>query len=174
MFINSRKSNLIIKAPIDGKIKNFSYISNGQWINNTDELMGIVKYGAGEVVGFVSEDNIERFKLNSSATFIPFDGQHDNIQLTSKSIDQSAVQNLPYLSLSSNYGGPIAVRSYVKEKFENRPESAFYMVNFKPLTKNNPPKWQIPGYVHVDGYRYSPFIKFIKNSLALIIRESSF
>ena len=48
------------------------------------------------------------------------------------------------------------------------------MVNFKPLTKNNLAKWQIPGYVHVDGYRYSPFIKFIKNSLALIIRESSF
>jgi len=172
--LKKTKSNLIIKAPIDGKIKNFSYISNGQWINNTDELMGIVKYGTGEVVGFVSEVNIERLKLNSSATFIPFDGQHDKIQLTSKSINQSAVQNLPYLSLSSNYGGPIAVRSYVKEKFENRPESAFYMVNFKPLTKNNLAKWQIPGYVHVDGYRYSPFIKFIKNSLALIIRESSF
>ena len=66
--------------------------------------MGIVNYGSGQVIGFISENSIDRFKLN----------------------------------------------------------------------KENSIKWEIPGYVHIDGYRYSPFLQFIKNSLALLIREIDF
>jgi putative peptide zinc metalloprotease protein len=136
--------------------------------------MGIVNYGSGHVVGFISENSIDRFKLNKDATFIPFDGQHNIVQLTATSIDKSAIQNLSYLTLSSNYGGPIAVRSYVSGNFKNRPEEAFYRANFKPLNKENLIKWEIPGYVHIDGHRYSPFLQFIKNLLALLIREIDF
>ena len=172
--LNKIKTSLTIKAPIKGRIKNFYDLSIGHWISSTDELMGIVNYGSGQVIGFISENSIDRFKLNKDATFIPFDGLHDIVQLTSISIDKSATQNLSYLTLSSNYGGPIAVRSYVSGNFKNRPEEAFYRANFKPLNKENLIKWEIPGYVHIDGYRYSPFLQFIKNLLALLIREIDF
>ena len=80
--LNKIKTSLTIKAPIKGKIKNFYDLSIGHWISSTDELMGIVNYGSGHVVGFISENSIDRFKLNKDATFIPFDGQHNIVQLT--------------------------------------------------------------------------------------------
>ena len=59
------------------------------------------------------------------------------------------------------------------DEYENRPETAYYQATFKLSEKNSSIKWQLPGYVHVKGYRYSPFIKFIKNVFSLLIRESS-
>jgi len=56
--LNKIKTSLTIKAPIKGKIKNFYDLSIGHWISSTDELMGIVNYGSGHVVGFISENLI--------------------------------------------------------------------------------------------------------------------
>ena len=135
--------------------------------------MGIVKYGTGSVVGFVKENQIDRFKIKEHAVFIPFDGQHSKVQLISQDLDLSAISVLPYPALSSNYGGPIATRAFVSGEYENRPETAHYQAKFKLLDKNSSIEWQLPGYVHVKGYRYSPFFKFIKDVFSLIIRESS-
>ena len=172
--LNKLQSKLKIKSPTDGKIKNFSYLSKNQWVSNLDELMGIVKYGTGNVVGFLKEEEIYRFKLDSNAVFIPFDGQHDNIKLVSKSLDQSAVSVLPYPSLISKYGGPIASRPFISGDFESRPVTAHYKVSFDLINKDQTVDWQLPGYVHVKGNRYSPFIKFTKNILSLLVRESGF
>jgi len=172
--LNKLQSKLKIKSPTDGKIKNFSYLSKNQWVSNLDELMGIVKYGTGNVVGFLKEEEIYRFKLDSNAVFIPFDGQHNNIKLVSKSLDQSAVSVLPYLSLISKYGGPIASRPFISGDFESRPITAHYKVSFDLINKDQTVDWQLPGYVHVKGNRYSPFIKFTKNILSLLVRESGF
>ena len=171
--LNKVQSRLLIKSPVDGRIKNFGNLSINQWVSNLDELMGIVKYGTGSVVGFVKEGQIDRFKIKEYAVFIPFDGQHSKVKLISQDLDLSSISVLPYPALSSNYGGPIATRAFVSGEYENRPETAYYQATFKLSEKNSSIKWQLPGYVHVKGYRYSPFIKFIKNVFSLLIRESS-
>ena len=40
--------------------------------------------------------------------------------------------------------------------------------------KNDLIEWEVPGYVHIDGYRYSPFLKMFKNIFSLLVRESGF
>ena len=112
--LNKIQSKFLIKSPVDGRIKNFANLSINQWVSNLDELMGIVKYGTGSVVGFVKESQIDRFKLKEHAVFIPFDGQHSKVKLISQNLDLSAVSILPYPALSSNYGGPIATRAFEK------------------------------------------------------------
>ena len=171
--LNKIHSKFLIKSPVDGRIKNFANLSINQWVSNLDELMGIVKYGTGSVVGFVKESEIERFKIKEHAVFIPFDGQHSKVKLISQNLDLSAISVLPYLALSSNYGGPIATRAFVSGEYENRPETAHYQATFQLVNKVSSIEWQLPGYVHVDGYRYSPFFKFIKNIFSLLIRESN-
>ena len=171
--LNKIHSKFLIKSPVDGRIKNFANLSINQWVSNLDELMGIVKYGTGSVVGFVKESEIERFKIKEHAVFIPFDGQHSKVKLISQNLDLSAISALPYLALSSNYGGPIATRAFVSGEYENRPETAHYQATFQLVNKVSSIEWQLPGYVHVDGYRYSPFFKFIKNIFSLLIRESN-
>ena len=98
---------------------------------------------------------------------------HKKINLISKSLDYSAISALPYLSLSSTYNGPIAVRLDTDTEYENRPETAYYSADFKIMSKTNI-EFELPGYVYIDGYRYSPFIKFFKNTFSLLIRESGF
>jgi putative peptide zinc metalloprotease protein len=171
--LNKIQSKFLIKSPIDGRIKNFANLSINQWVSNLDELMGIVKYGTGSVVGFVKESQIDRFKLKEHAVFIPFDGQHSKVKLISQNLDLSAVSILPYPALSSNYGGPIATRAFVSGEYKNRPEVAHYQATFKLIKKVSSIELQLPGYVHVDGYRYSPFFRFLKNVFSLLIRESS-
>ena len=167
------QDKMILKSPIDGSIKDLDNLSNGIWVNNRNELFGIVKYGTGQVKGFIKENQIDRFKLNNAAVFIPSDGTHEKINLISKSLDYSAVNALPYLSLSSTYNGPIAVRNDIESEYENRPETAYYSADFQIVSKTNI-EFELPGYVHIDGYRYSPFIEFFRNIFSLLIRESGF
>ncbi len=167
------QNKMIIRAPFSGSIKDLDNLSNGMWVSNKNELFGIVHYGTGKVKGFVKEEQIDRFKSNNTAVFIPNDGVHKKINLISRSLDFSSVGILPYLSLSSTHKGPIAVRLDVDKEFENRPETAYYSANFRPVNKTNI-EFELPGYVHVDGYRYSPFLKMFKNIFSLLIRESGF
>ena len=46
------------------------------WVSNTDQLLGIVHYGTGQVKGLIKEEQIDRFKEKSPAVFIPNDGEH--------------------------------------------------------------------------------------------------
>ena len=55
--LNKIKTSLTIKAPIKGRIKNFYDLSIGHWISSTDELMGIVNYGSGQVIGQLPDRN---------------------------------------------------------------------------------------------------------------------
>ena len=167
------QNKMIIRAPFSGSIKDLDNLSNGMWVSNKNELFGIVHYGTGQVKGFVKEEQIDRFKSNNTAVFIPNDGVHKKINLISRSLDFSSVGILPYLSLSSTHKGPIAVRLDVDKEFENRPETAYYSANFRPVNKTNI-EFELPGFVHVDGYRYSPFLKMFNNIFSLLIRESGF
>ena len=170
--LNKIKSKLILKSPFDGKIKNFSNLSNNQWVSNLEPLIGIVKTGPGNVIGYLKEKEIRRFKTNEKAVFIPFNGEHQKIKLISNNLDQSATSILPYLSLSSQYDGPIATRTFISEEYDNRPVEAHYQVTFQVINRDNKIELEVPGYVHVDGYRYSPIFDFFKSFVSMIVRES--
>ena len=172
--LSKTKSKLLLKSPVDGKIKDFSNLSINQWVSNLDPLGGVSKYGPGSVVGYLKEGEVDRFKINEYAVFIPFNGEHSRIKLVSKNLDRSAISILPYLSLSSQFDGPIATRNTTNEEYENRPMSAHYQVTFSTIDKNDLIEWEVPGYVHIDGYRYSPFLKMFKNIFSLLVRESGF
>jgi len=166
------KLKFLLKSPVNGKIKDFSNLSINQWVSNLDILGGVVKYGSGNVVGYLKEEEIERFKINEDAVFIPFNGDHPKIKLISKNLDRSAISILPYLSLSSQYDGPIATRKFVSKEYENRPVKAHYQATFNIVNRNNLIEWEIPGYVHIEGYRYSPIINFFKKFFSILVRES--
>jgi len=172
--LSKTKSKLLLKSPVNGKIKDFSNLSVNQWVSNLDPLGGVSKYGPGSVIGYLTEGEIDRFKINEYAIFIPSNGEHSRVKLISKNIDRSAISILPYLSLSSQFDGPIATRNSTNAEYENRPMTAHYQVTFSTIDKNDLIEWEVPGYVHIDGNRYSPFLKLFKNVFSLFVRESGF
>ena len=171
--LNSIKQKLVLRAPIQGKVKEFENISINQWVSNKDVLMLVIDYNQGRVRGLVDDVQLKRFKTNVPAKFIPNDGQHKSVKLVSKHIDLSAIQSLPYLSLSSNHGGPIAVRNFAKGEFKERPESSYYLAEFKAI-KTPETSIEIPGYVFLTGSYYSPFVELVKTTVSILRRESGF
>ena len=167
------QNKLVIKAPIKGQIKDFYILSEDMWVGNLDQLLGIVHYGTGKVRGFIKEEQIDRFLEKNPAVFIPNDGVHDKVYLVSKSLDLSAINNLPYISLSSIHNGPVAIRNFTGGEFQYRPQTAHYIAEFE-LAKQSKIQFELPGYVHIEGSRYSPFAKLFKNVVAIFVRESGF
>ena len=92
------------------------------WVSNLDQLLGIVHYGTGKVRGFIKEEQIDRFLEENPAVFIPNDGVHDKVYLVSKSLDLSAINNLPYISLSSIHNGPVAIEILLEGSFNIVPK----------------------------------------------------
>jgi len=171
--LTKTKEKLVIKAPNKGKVKDLVSLSNEMWVSNLDQLLGIVHYGTGNVKAFIREEHIDRFQENTPAVFIPNDGDHKKIHLISNKLDLSSVNNLPYIALSSIHSGPIAIRNFTSGEYQYRPETAHYVADFKLVNKSSI-KFELPGYVHVEGNRYSPFVKFFRNVFSVLIRESGF
>jgi len=171
--LTKTKEKLVIKAPNKGKVKDLVSLSNEMWVSNLDQLLGIVHYGTGNVKAFIREEQIDRFQENTPAVFIPNDGDHKKIHLISNKLDLSSVNNLPYIALASIHSGPIAIRNFTSGEYQYRPETAHYIADFK-LVNESPIKFELPGYVHVEGNRYSPFIRFFRNVFSVLIRESGF
>ena len=171
--LTKTKEKLIIKAPNKGKVKDLVSLSNEMWVSNLDQLLGIVHYGTGNVKAFIREDQIDRFQENTPAVFIPNDGDHKKIHLISNRLDLSSVNNLPYIALASIHSGPIAIRNFTSGEYQYRPETAHYIADFKLVNKSSI-KFELPGYVHVEGNRYSPFVRFFRNVFSVLIRESGF
>ena len=171
--LTKTKEKLVIKAPNKGKVKDLVSLSNEMWVSNLDQLLGIVHYGTGNVKAFIKEEQIDRFQENTPAVFIPNDGDHKKIHLISNKLDLSSVNNLPYVALASIHSGPIAIRNFTSGEYQYRPETAHYIADFKLVNKSSI-KFELPGYVHVEGNRYSPFVRFFRNVFSVLIRESGF
>ena len=171
--LTKTKEKLVVKAPNKGKVKDLVSLSNEMWVSNLDQLLGIVHYGTGNVKAFIREEHIDRFQENTPAVFIPNDGDHKKIHLISSKLDLSSVNNLPYIALSSIHSGPIAIRNFTSGEYQYRPETAHYIADFKLVNKSSI-KFELPGYVHIEGSRYSPFTKLFKNIIAILVRESGF
>ena len=171
--LTKTKEKLVIKAPNKGKVKDLVSLSNEMWVSNLDQLLGIVHYGTGNVKAFIREEQIDRFQENTPAVFIPNDGDHKKIHLISNKLDLSSVNNLPYVALASIHSGPIAIRNFTSGEYQYRPETAHYIADFKLVNKSSI-KFELPGYVHVEGNRYSPFVRFFRNVFSVLIRESGF
>ena len=171
--LTKTKEKLVIKAPNKGKVKDFVSLSDEMWVSNLDQLLGIVHYGTGNVKAFIREEQIDRFQENTPAVFIPNDGDHKKIHLISNKLDLSSVNNLPYVALASIHSGPIAIRNFTSGEYQYRPETAHYIADFKLVNKSSI-KFELPGYVHVEGNRYSPFVRFFRNVFSVLIRESGF
>ena len=171
--LTKTKEKLVIKAPNKGKVKDLVSLSDEMWVSNLDQLLGIVHYGTGNVKAFIREEQIDRFQENTPAVFIPNDGDHKKIHLISNKLDLSSVNNLPYIALASIHSGPIAIRNFTSGEYQYRPETAHYIADFKLVNKSSI-KFELPGYVHVEGNRYSPFVRFFRNVFSVLIRESGF
>jgi putative peptide zinc metalloprotease protein len=159
---------------IDGQINDLRDIRDNQWISKNDKLFSIVNLDQHQVVAFVSENDLYKINKTMQAQFKPNNDEFLYIDLNLSSIDMSAIEYLPYLSLASVYGGSIPVRSLDDQNKLYKPEKAQYKITFIPENPMNSLQWQTPGKVKLLTNNHSFFSTIYNKLLKILIRESGF
>ena len=173
--LNDQKDKLSIYAPISGKITDLSNFSTNQWVNRSTKLFSIINSDSSHVIAFVEENDLNKINEELSAVFIAKNNEIPNFEIEIVDLNVSAVETLPYLSLSSTFGGTIATRQIIGEKLLHRPEKAIYQITFQPISNEFiQSQWQTVGSVALQSDKYSLFQNIFDTISAVLIRESSF
>ena len=172
--LKEKDSKLFIKAKIDGQINDLRDIRDNQWISKNDKLFSIVNLDQHQVVAFVSENDLYKINKTMQAQFKPNNDEFLYIDLNLSSIDMSAIEYLPYLSLASVYGGSIPVRSLDDQNKLYKPEKAQYKITFIPENPMNSLQWRTPGKVKLLTNNHSFFSAIYNKISRILIRESGF
>ena len=172
--LKEKESKLFIKAKIDGQINDLLDIRKNQWVSKNEKIFSIVNLDQHQVVAFVAENDLYKINKAMQAQFKPNNNEFSYVDLTLSSIDMSAIEYLPYLSLASVHGGSIPVRALDEQNKLYKPEKAQYKVTFETKNSVNSLQWQTPGKVKLSTNSYSFFDAIYNNVSRILIRESGF
>ena len=148
MGIESLRGELSVHAPISGEVQGLAELRPGQWIAQSEGIADIVNTASWQISALLAEEDLLRIEPGATATFFANDGMHGKLGATVLSIDEAAVITLPWPSLASLHGGPIAVRPVEQTETALRPEQAYYRVQLQlnAALPSNP--WRLPGGEH--------------------------
>jgi putative peptide zinc metalloprotease protein len=167
-----RHSRLILRASFDAVITHVEQLHPGAWVNEEQPLMQLVNPNDFKIEGFIREQSLPLIATDQQGVFVADRNDIQAIGVTISSVDVSAVYQLPYPELTSQYRGSIAVRPQPDGKL--LPENAQYRVSFRLLGQIEPPLKQQPGVVVVTGRSRSLFWRQLQLLAAPLIRESGF
>ena len=169
--LNKQLENLNIRAPIDGVVTDFDdSLHVNRWIN-TESQVAVVETKSGiQIRGFVDAEDIQRIQKDSSAKFIPDNHQLDKVKGVLAEVSQANAEVISIPSLTSRYGGHIAVSETAQEL---EPIGTWYSV-IVDLPDNNLITDRIErGVVFIEGSRESFAKKVWRQTMRVLVRESS-
>ncbi len=163
---------LVIRAPFAGTIIDVDpELHVGLWINTNSPLAMLQSQQAPRIKGYVSEQNVFRFAVGTSARFVPDNLELPIITAIVSNISEVSSQQLdePYLALP--FGGSIAVEEAKKD--ELRPMEAAYSVGLEPNFEDNlpHPKMAVRGVAILEGEPQSFYERAKLRVLKVLVRE---
>ena len=169
-----KKNELVIRAPIHGVLRDIEKsLHHGRWINEALPIVTIVVPGDPSIEGVITEKDLTRLQVHSSAKFIPDNPQLNVIWAYVNDIELANLQVLDQAILASIYGGEIPAQ-YDKNN-QLIPDKSIYRVRIDISAIENINVDQIiRGVVHIEGESQS-FIKRVYKMIAsVLLRESGF
>ena len=142
----------------------------GQWIGNKERIAIVVKRGSWVVETYLDEEEVKRVKAGDSGRFSIDGGAGPSMKLKVVSVDADATRVLPNAMLAANQGGHILVREKNNQVI---PEQAVFRVTLavegEPAALSTQ-AWR--GNVSINGAWQVPGWRYLRNALAIIVRES--
>ncbi len=166
------KDSLNLKANFDGIVYKNDVFHNNQWVNPKEAMLTLYDPSSIKLTAFCDENDLPNIKSDSNALFIINSGDYS--PLNAKVIDVSNI-SLPYIDfpeLTSDFDGEIAVRQDNEKRLVS--EKAYYKIEAKLVDFNGEYKIRKDGVLIVDGEATSILVKFSKQVLSILIRESGF
>jgi len=172
--INTQLEQYSLKAPFTGFLRDIGFeISSGQWVG-PDELLGLLvnEDSRSQVITYLDESDVERIKLGYSGIFLSDGRENGALALTVTRIDSDATRQLTEGILAAHAGGDILVR---EQEGQLIPERAIYRVTLA-LDENETVFYRqiLRGDVVIRAEWQSPLLPYLKNALAVLVREFGF
>ncbi|MCJ8310276.1 MAG: hypothetical protein HRU27_15740 [Rhizobiaceae bacterium] len=163
---------LVMRAPFDGTITDLDpELHVGMWINTKMPLAVLQSQQAPRIKGYVGEENVFRFKVGSTAKFVPENPELPIIAARVSNVAEASSQQLdePYLALP--FGGSIPVEEARKE--ELRPMQAAYAVALEPAADSalSRPDMAVRGVAILEGEPQSFYERAKLQVLKVLVRE---
>ncbi len=172
--LNSKKQQLVIRAPFDGVIYDVDpSLHQGRWINVSLPLATIIQPSRPIIEGVVSEAELNRIILHSPAKFIPDDPQRKTIWGFVGDIEQANLKTMDLPALASVYGGTVPTN--INEKNQIVPDRSMYRIRVDvSIVEKARVDQLLRGVVHIEGESESFLKRAYKLVVSVMIRESGF
>ncbi len=174
--LKEEQQKLVIKAPFDGiMFSNNQGLKKGVWLGKNFLLGDLVNVQSPVVYAYITENNLHRISLNSTAKFYPNEVDNNTVKLKVVEIDEAATDELASPYLASVYGGDIAV---TPDKSQNQNKlqvnEALYRVKLLPTQQEPLLTHIVTGKVVIEGKKQSYAHRLWLAISAVLIRESGF
>lgn len=169
-----RKKQLTVRAPINGVIYDLEgSLHHGRWINETLPIATIVEPSHPTIEGVISESDIARVSIKTSAKFIPDNPELNTVWAYVNEIELANLRFFDIPILASIYGGKVPVQLDGSNQMVS--DKSVYRVRFNISPVENIEVEHITrGVVHIQGEAES-FIKRAYNVVfSVLVRESGF
>ncbi|QNH06047.1 biotin/lipoyl-binding protein [Pseudomonas sp. B11D7D] len=168
----AQRERLQLRAPQAGVVRDLQRdLSADRWLHPAESLARIVEPGL-RLRGYLAEENLWRIETGSEGRFITDDPARPSMKVRLDEVDATGAAYLELEALSSDHGGPIAVRRDAQHRAE--PVQAQYGVRLTLLDNDIHPDHPLRGVVILDGERQSLLGAAWRRIAALGVRESGF
>lgn len=167
----AQAAKLEVKAPIAGKIVDLSEeLRPGTWVAANERLLAIIQPDRAQIEAYVSEADLARIGVGTSAQFHPEAGWGEPSGAHVVRIERANARVLAEPYLASRFGGGVPVREM--KGGELVPESAVYRVMLEPDGMHEAPTRVLRGHVVLSGAPESLAARAWRRVVAVAIRES--
>nr|WP_321482740.1 site-2 protease family protein [uncultured Cohaesibacter sp.] len=160
-------------APFAGHLHDINPdLSPGVWLGNKERIALLVGPGAWMVEAYLDEADVRRIALGGQAVFVTDSAAGEAVPLTVTNIDADASRSLKTAMLAASVGGSVLTRDRKGQKI---PEHSVYRVVLRADTPDaalSMRSWR--GTVTFEAEWQSPILRYVRNALAILIREASF
>lgn len=168
----AQRERLQLRAAQAGVVRDLQRdLSADRWLHPGESLARIVEPGL-RLRGYLAEENLWRIETGSEGRFIADDPARPAVKVRLDEVDATGVAYLELEALSSDHGGPIAIRRDAQRRAE--PVQAQYGVRLTLLDNDIHPDHPLRGVVILDGERQSLLGAAWRRIAALGVRESGF
>ncbi|WP_353981959.1 biotin/lipoyl-binding protein [Salinicola endophyticus] len=168
----AQRERLQLRAPQAGMVRDLQRdLRPGRWLHPAEPLARIVAPGL-RLRGYLAEENLWRVEAGSKGRFIADDPMRPAIPVRLDDVDATGAAYLEQEALSSDHGGPIAVRRDAQQRAE--PVQAQYGVRLSLLDDDIHPDHPLRGVVLLEGESQSLLGAAWRRIAALGVRESGF
>ncbi|HLD67017.1 MAG TPA: HlyD family efflux transporter periplasmic adaptor subunit [Pseudomonas sp.] len=168
---NQERARLTVRAPHAGIVRDLDRgIFPGSWLGPRHVLGRVIGGADSQAHLFVHESDIGRIEVGATVRLMMRRPDTVGIDAIVTGIDNSASRVLPEAMLASVYGGPIAARS--TPRGELLAHEALYRVTLRVAQADVQQLTPVVG--HIDAGHSSMLWNFMRQAMAIVIRESGF